>query len=160
MDHDATDILLPSAQNEQPHTIFGLLILLQQQNDLQTSLKCQILYPTICIAHFTVLSPEQLNFVNPVHLRELDFLMHQFHEESNRCIHRILRVPSDTSDPEQCWFPTPKQPGDPEKYTPIQIRIYNELLELQNLEALNPQQDREFEKILSQFRLGKRNTDT
>ena len=79
--------------------------------------------------------------------------MHQFHDETDQYIHQLLRVPYDTPEqPEQYWFPTPEQPGDPEKYTPIQKRIYNELLELQKLEALNPQHDKESEiEFLANF---------
>ena len=43
--------------------------------------------------------------------------MHQFHDETDQYIHQLLRVPYDTPEqPEQYWFPTPEQPGDPEKY--------------------------------------------
>ena len=42
------------------------------------------------------------------------------------------------SEQETYWFPTPEEPGDPATYTPIQQRIYKELLELQELEKLNP----------------------
>ena len=79
-------------------------------------------------------------------------MIHQFHDETEQYIHQLLRVPTDTPEPEQYWFPTPEQPGDAEKNTPIKKRIYNELLELQKLEALNPQHDKECEiKFLANF---------
>ena len=42
---------------------------------------------------------------------------------------------------EQYFFPTPEQPGDPTTYKPIQKRIFDELVELQTLEKLNPYDD-------------------
>ena len=47
---------------------------------------------------------------------------------------------------EQYWFPTPEQPGDPTTYEPIQKRIFDELVELQTLEKLNPYDDEQSRK--------------
>ena len=44
---------------------------------------------------------------------------------------------------ESYWFPTPEDPGDPQQHTPIQKRILKEILNLQELEKLNPQEDPE-----------------
>ena len=41
------------------------------------------------------------------------------------------------------WFPIPEDPGDPQQHMPIQKRILKELLNLQELEKLNPQDDPE-----------------
>ena len=44
---------------------------------------------------------------------------------------------------ENYLFPTPENPGDPQQHTPIQKRILSELISLQELEKLNPQDDPE-----------------
>ena len=41
------------------------------------------------------------------------------------------------------WFPTPEDPGDPQHHSPIQKRILSELLNLQEVEELNPQDNSE-----------------
>ena len=50
-----------------------------------------------------------------------------------------MKVSSQNSERESYWFQTKEYPGDPTTYTPIQQRIYNELIELTELEKLNPQ---------------------
>ena len=53
---------------------------------------------------------------------------------------------------ENYWFPTPEDPGDPQNHTPIQKRILSELINLQELEKLNPQDDPESRRqFLSNF---------
>ena len=44
---------------------------------------------------------------------------------------------------EHYWLPTPEDPGDPQHHTPIQKRILSELINLQKIEKLNPQDDPE-----------------
>ena len=62
------------------------------------------------------------------------------HEDTTEIyINELLKVPSQNPEQESYWFPTPEDPGDPTTYTPIQQRIYTELLELKQLEKLNPQ---------------------
>ena len=53
---------------------------------------------------------------------------------------------------ENYWLPTPEDPGDPRHHTPIQKRILSELINLQELEKLNPQNDPESRrKFLTNF---------
>ena len=75
------------------------------------------------------------------------------HEETTEIyINELLKVPSQNPEQESYWFPTPEDPGDPTTYTPIQQRIYNELLELKELEQLNPQENEKSRKTsLSNF---------
>ena len=64
----------------------------------------------------------------------------------------FLKVPSQNPEQEYYWFATPEEPGSPTTYTPIQQRIYNELLELREIEKLNPQDDETSRKsFLSNF---------
>ena len=75
------------------------------------------------------------------------------HEETTEVyINELLKVPQPNSEQESYWFPTPDDPGDPATYTPIQQRIYNELLELKELEKLNPHDNETSRKtFLSNF---------
>ena len=64
--------------------------------------------------------------------------MIQHEETTDVYINELLKVPKTNSEQETYWFPTPEEPGDPATYTPIQQRIYNELLEFKVTEKLNP----------------------
>ena len=52
-----------------------------------------------------------------------------------------------TNKPEQqnntFWLPTPEDTGKPKDHTPIQTRIFKELIELKEKEKLNPQENTE-----------------
>ena len=63
----------------------------------------------------------------------LSFMI-QHEETTDVYINELLKVPQPNPEQESYWFPTPEDPGDPASYTPIQQRIYNELLELNELE--------------------------
>ena len=53
---------------------------------------------------------------------------------------------------ENYWFPTPEDPEDPQQHTPIQKRSLSELIDLQEVEKLNPQDDTESRRqFLSKF---------
>ena len=75
------------------------------------------------------------------------------HEDTTEIyINELLKVPSQNPEQESYRLPTPEEPGDPTTYTPIQQRIYNELLELREREELNPQDNEESRKsFLSNF---------
>ena len=75
------------------------------------------------------------------------------HEDTTEIyMNELRKVPPQNTDQESYWFPTPEDLGDPTTYTPIQQRIYNELLELEELEKLNRQNDETSRKsILSNF---------
>ena len=50
------------------------------------------------------------------------------------------------ADTDPYCFRTPENPGDKSKYTPIQLRIYNELVELEKLKALDPKANEDSRK--------------
>ena len=53
---------------------------------------------------------------------------------------------------ENYWFPTPEDPGDPQHHTSIPKRFLSELITLQELEKLNPQDNPESrQQFLSNF---------
>ena len=62
--------------------------------------------------------------------------MHQHTEVTDVYLNELLKVNNKEDKTEQYWFPTPEQPGDPTTYTPIQKRIFDELVELQTQENL------------------------
>ena len=64
--------------------------------------------------------------------------MIQHEETTDVYINELLKVPQPNQEQETYWFPTTEEPGDPTTCTPIQRRINNELLELKELEKLNP----------------------
>ena len=66
----------------------------------------------------------------------LFFMIQQ--ETTEIYIDELLKVPPQNPDQESYRFSTPEEPRDPTTYTPIQQRIYNELLEIKELEKLNP----------------------
>ena len=103
------------------------------------------------LADFKILTPEQIEHIQPVDPALLSFMIQ--HEETTEVyINELLKVPQQNSEQETYWFPTPEEPGDPATYTPIQQRIYKELLELQELEKLNPNDNENSRnKFLSNF---------
>ena len=72
--------------------------------------------------------------------------MHQHTEVTDVYLNELLKVNNKEDKTEQNWFQTPEQPGDPTTYTPIQKRIFDELVELQTLKKLNPQDDEKSRK--------------
>ena len=75
------------------------------------------------------------------------------HEDTTEIyINELLKVSSQNPEQEYYWFPTPEDRGGPITYTPIQQRIYTELLELKQLKKLNPQDNEASkESFLSNF---------
>ena len=143
MDHDATGIVTPSQQFENHDSIFITASLSTVNNN---AIGIQIinfseLPHTITLdthlADFKILTPEQIKHIQPVDPALLSFIIQQ-DETTEVYINELLKVPQQNEEQETYWFPTPEDPGDPTTYTPIQQRIYDELLELRELEKLNP----------------------
>ena len=157
LDHDSTGIVTPSPQFESHDSIFITSSLSTVNNNAIgyqiknfSELPYTIVYDTH-LADFKILTPEQIKHIQPVDPAMLSFMIQ--HEETTEIyINELLKVPSQNPEQESYWFPTPEEPGDPTTYTPIQQRIYNELLELKELEQLNPQDDAKSRKaFLSNF---------
>ena len=157
LDHDATGIVTPSPQFESHDSIFIISSLSTVNNNAigyQIINFSELPYTIICdphLADFKNLTPEQIKHIQPVDPAMLSFMIQ--HEDTTEIyINELLKVSSQDPDQESYWFPTPDDPGDPTTYTPIQQRIYNELLELKQLEQLNPQDNEESRKsFLSNF---------
>ena len=104
-------------------------------------------------ANFTVLTPEQLNFyVKPIDPVTTWHLLQDNPENAAYYASSLFKSTKPEDFKENYWFPTPEDPGDPQHHTPIQKRILSELINLQELEKLNPQDDPESRRqFLSNF---------
>ena len=143
MDHNATGIVTPSQQYEIHDSIFITASLSTVNNNAigyQIINFSELPYTITMDTHladFKILTPEQIKHIQPVDPALLSFMIQ--HEETTEVhINELLKVPQQSPEQETYWFPTPDEPRDPATYTPIQERVYQELLELQELEKLNP----------------------
>ena len=144
IDQNATGIVTPSSHMEEYESIF-ITSSLGTVND--NAVGYQVInfsdmpytFPVDThMADFRVLTPEQIKHIKPVDPSTLTFMMHQHIENTDLYLNQLLKTNQSSDEQETYWFPTPEQPGDPKTYTPIQKRIYDELLELKQLEQLNP----------------------
>ena len=95
------------------------------------------------IANFSVMTPGQMKYVKPIEPVTTWHLLQDDPENAAFYVSSLIKS-SKPEDFKECyWFPTPEDPGDPQQHTPIQKRILKEILYLQELEKLNPQEDPE-----------------
>ena len=125
MDHNATGIVTPSQQYENPDSIFITASLSTVNNNAigYQIINFSELPHTITmdthLADFKILTLEQIKHIQPVDPAILSFMIQ--HEETTKVyINELLKVPQQNSEQETYWFPTPEEPGDPATYTPIQ----------------------------------------
>ena len=157
LDHDSTGIVTPSTQFEHHDSIFitsSLSTVNINAIGYQIINFSELPYTISCdtqLADFKVPTPEQIKHMQPVNPVMLSFMIK--HEDTTEIyINELLKVPPQKPEQESYWFPTPEDPGDPTTYTSIQQRIYTELLELKQLEKLNPQDSEASKKsFLSSF---------
>ena len=152
VDHDATGVVTPSPHFEHHDSIFITSSLSTVNNNAigYQIIKSSELPYTIPLdthlADFKILTPEQIKYIQPMDPALLSFMI-QHEDTSEYYLNELLKVPPQNQEQETYWFPTPEEPGDPTKHTPIQQRINDKLLELQRLEKLNPQDDEESRKF-------------
>ena len=103
------------------------------------------------LSDFKIFTTEQIKHIHPVDPALLCFTIQ--HEDTTEVyINELLKVPQQNSEQETYWFLTHEEQGNPATYTPIQQRIYNELLEQKELEKLNPNDnDTSSKALLSNF---------
>ena len=90
------------------------------------------------MANFTVLTPEQMKYVKPI--------------DPVTTWHLLQDNPKNAAYYASSLIKSPKTEDSKEKHTPIQKRILSELINLQELEKLNPQDDFESRRqFLSNF---------
>ena len=152
MDHNATGIVTPSSHMEDHESIFITSSLSTVNNNavgyqiINFSYMPYTLPIDTHMADFRVLTPEQIKHIKPFDSSALTFIMHQHLENTDIYLNQLMKVNQIPDDQETYWFPTPEQPGDPDTYTPIRQRIYDELLELKQLEHLNTNDNAESRK--------------
>ena len=152
IDHNATGIVTRSSHMEEHESIFITSSLSTVNNNavgyqvINFSDMPYTLPVDTHMADFRVLTPEQIKHIKPVDPSTLTFLMHQHIENTDLYLNQLMKTNHPSDEQETYWFATPEQPGDPETYTPIQKRIYDELLELKYLEQLNPNDNAESRK--------------
>ena len=93
------------------------------------------------MASFSILTPEQTNHIRPVNPTSVRHPLNNNHDDANHYISSLLKTSKTDEVNETFWFPTPQNPDNKKKHTPIQTRILNELRELEQLEQLNPLED-------------------
>ena len=94
------------------------------------------------IAEFSVVTPEQSNFIKPVDMAVLSMIP-EGDPDLTTYLTELLRTNKPDQQTNTFWFPTHENPGNTEEQTPIQTRILKELRELQQKEKLNPKDDNE-----------------
>ena len=160
LDHDATGVLTPSPSFDDHNSIYIASSLSTVRDNSLTlevtnvSSKSFTIYPDTHLANFAVMSPDQAKSIKPVDPGTLAFLMEMDNDENTiHYLNELLKVSDEEeSSAERYWFPTPENPGDPSTYTPLQKRIYDELIELKELENLNPLRDEQSrDKFLGNF---------
>ena len=104
------------------------------------------------VANFTVLTPEQMTYVKPIDPVTTWHLLQDNPENATFFASSLIKSTKPEYFKENYWLPTPEEPGDPQHHTPIQKRILSELINLQELEKLNPHDDTESRRqFLSNF---------
>ena len=158
IDHNATGIVTPSTHlDEHDHLFVASSLSTVNNNAVGYQITNFTENPYTIkndthLADFRVLTPEQIKYLKPVNPATLNFIVNQHTEATEVYLNELLKVNPPNNETETYWFPTPEEPGDPATYTPIQQRIYNELLELKELEKLNPKDNEESKtKFLANF---------
>ena len=104
------------------------------------------------VATFTVLTPEQMKYIKPRDPVTTWHLLQDNPENAAYYASSLIKSTKPEDFKENYWFPTPEDPGDPQHHTPTQKRILSELINLQELEKLNPQDNTESRRqFLSNF---------
>ena len=88
-------------------------------------------------AFFKILIPERIKHIQPVDAALLSFMI-QHEETTDVYINELVKVPQPNTEHGTYSFLILEEPGDPATYIPFQQRNYNELIELKELETLNP----------------------
>ena len=95
------------------------------------------------IANFSFMTPGQMKYVKPIDPLTTWHLLLDDPENAAIYVSSLIKSSKPENFLDNYWFPTPEDPGDPQQHTPTQKRILEELLNLQELEKLNPQDDPE-----------------
>ena len=100
------------------------------------------------VANFSVTTPGQIKYVKPINPVTTWHLSQDNPENDAFYVSSLITSSNPEDFKEKNWFPIPDDPGDPQQHTPVQKCILEELLNLQELEKLNPQDDPESRRHL------------
>ena len=104
------------------------------------------------IATFSISNPQQTKYIKPVNPASGRHFLDTNYDAAIQYVHALLQIPKSIDTNETYWFPTPEEPGGEAQHTPIQKRLLQEIIALQKLEQLNPQNNQESRKqFLSKF---------
>ena len=136
-EHNVTGILQPSdTLHEKKDATFcpGVVILSEDNTKVHIT---NFTDQTFCIkkglhiATFSVLTPEQLENIQPVDPVATWHLLHENEDNAIQYFSSLLKTHRNNEDMAQYWFPTPENLGDETIHTPIQKRILSKLRILQ-----------------------------
>ena len=91
------------------------------------------------VVNFTVLTQKQMQYVKPIDPVTTWHLLQDKPQNMTYYASNLINSTKPEVFKENYWFPTPEDPGDPQQHTPIPKRILKELISLQELKKLNPQ---------------------
>ena len=89
------------------------------------------------------MTPEQMKYVKPIDPASTWHFLQQDQGQTAHYVTSLIKTNKNPQNQEIYWFPTPENPGNPKKHTPIQRRILRELQALQDLETVDPTKDPE-----------------
>ena len=95
------------------------------------------------VATFTVLTPKQMQYVEPKDPATTWHLLRDSPESSAYYASSLIKSTKPENFKKNYCFPTPEDAGDPQHHTPVQKRLLSELISFQELEKLNPQDNPE-----------------
>ena len=70
-------------------------------------------------------------------------MVHQHMENTGQYFYQLMKTNQSSSEQKTYRFPTPEQPGDAETFILKKQQIHDELMELKQLEQLNPNDNEE-----------------
>ena len=96
------------------------------------------------LAELQILKPEDTKQIRPVDAAALKLL--EDPDDTHMYLNELMKSSETEQNDENLWFPTPENPGNEAKHTPIQRRILKEIRELIKKEDLDPTNDQESRK--------------
>ena len=95
------------------------------------------------IANFSVMTPEQMKYVSLVDPVSTWHLLQNDQEQAAHYVSSLIKTNKNPQNSENYWFPTPKNPGNPDEHTPFQKTILRDLHALRDLVTLDATNDEE-----------------
>ena len=78
------------------------------------------------IVNFSILTPEQTNYIQPIDPAPAKDLLDNNHENALLYVNTSLKTSKSDIRFKTFWYPTPQSPGNPNNHTAIQKRTHLE----------------------------------